>query len=227
MDVKEVIKNLLYHCNPLAVVRRRKMRKGLKNKALTFLCPNCIGGILFHDLGLQFRSPTVNLMMKQPEFVKFVLNAEHYLSQDLRFYSKPGYVCPCAMLGDITVHFTHYATPEEAAAKWHERKKRIDWDNLFVFASERDGLTKEEILQLGSIRCRGLVVFTSNHYPEIPYALHIPKYATAGSIGNILEKRLWDESREYERYFDFVKWFNEAEGVPYNIEAFARGAEKL
>lgn len=25
----------------------------------SFLCPNCIGGILFHDLGMRFYSPTL------------------------------------------------------------------------------------------------------------------------------------------------------------------------
>ena len=190
----------------------------------SFLCPNCIGGILFHDLGLQFRSPTVNLMIKQPDFVKFALNAEHYLSLELEFYDKPGYSCPCARLGDITIHFTHYATAEEAAAKWHDRKTRIDWENLFVFASERDGLTKEGILALGNLRCRGLVVFTANAYPDIPYALQIPRYAPDGRVGNILEKSWKDESREYERYFDFVKWFNEAGGDPtHDIKPYIIG----
>lgn len=222
MKMKELIKDLLYRFNPMAVYHRKKMRRALTNKTPSFLCPNCIGGILFHDLGLQFRSPMVNLMLKQPDFVRFVLNPEHYLTQELQFFEKPGYSCPCAHLGDITIHFTHYHSPEEAAQKWKERKQRIDWDNLFVFVSERDGLTREEILKLGNIRCRGLVVFTANAYPDIPYALQIPKYAAAGKVGNILEKSWLNESREYERYFDFVKWFNEADGAPYEVNKFTR-----
>jgi uncharacterized protein (DUF1919 family) len=193
------------------------MRSKLTNTSPSFLCPNCIGGILLHDLGLAFRSPTVNLMMKQPDFVKFMLDIQHYLSMELAFFEKPGYTCPCARLGDITIHFTHYANAEEAASKWNERKTRIDWRNLFVFASERDGLTKEEILRLGNLSCRGLVVFTANAYPDIPYALQIPQYASSGQIGNILKKSWKDESREYEQYFDFVKWFNEANGHPFDI----------
>lgn len=71
----------------------------------TLLCPNCIGGILFHDLGLKFQSPTVNIMMTQTDFVRFVLNLDYYLSQELSFFKKTGYNCPCAHLADITVHF--------------------------------------------------------------------------------------------------------------------------
>lgn len=198
------------------------MRTALTNPNPSFLCPNCIGGILFHDLGLQFRSPTVNLMMTQPDFVRFVLDLDRYLDAEPVFFRKDGYTCPCAQLDGITIHFTHYATETEALDKWNQRKLRIDRDNLFIFLTERDGLTREEILSLGNLKCRGLVVFTAGNYPDIPYALHIPRYAADGEIGNILEKSWWDDSRQYERYFDFVKWFSKADGTPYNASRFAK-----
>ena len=134
----------------------------------------------------------VNLMMLQTDFAKFVLDLDHYLAE------------------------------EEAAQKWAERSARIDRDNLFIFLEERDGLTREDILRLGSIHARGLVVFTANAYPDIPYALQIPKYAADGEVGNILEKSCWDDSREYEKYFDFVKWFNEANNNGYPAENYRK-----
>lgn len=222
MSIKETVKHLLSDKNPVAIRRRKKMRDILTNTTPTFLCPNCIGGILFHDLGLQFRSPTINLMMTQMDFAKFVLNMDYYLAQELDFFKHPEFDFPCAYLGDITLHFTHYHTEEEAAAKWAERSARIDRDNLFVFLEERDGLTREDILRLGNLRARGLVVFTANAYPDIPYALQIPKYATDGEIGNILAKSYWNDSREYEKYFDFVKWFNEANADGYPIAEFRK-----
>jgi uncharacterized protein (DUF1919 family) len=161
-------------------------------------------------------------MMTQPDFVRFVLNLEHYLALEPAFFDKPGFECPCAMLDDITVHFTHYTTAEEALKKWNERKFRIDRDNLFVFATERDGLTREEILRLSQLRCRGLVVFTANAYPDVPYALQIPCYAADGQLGNILKKTWRDDSREYERYFDFVKWFNEADGGDFDVTPYVK-----
>lgn len=215
LNEKKIIKHLLSEKNPVAIHRRNKMRRALINTSPTFLCPNCIGGILFHDLGIQFRSPTVNTMIYQPDFVKFVLNLDYYLAQELVFFNKPGYVCPCAQLGDITIHFTHYATPEEATAKWNERKTRIDKDNLFVFLTERDGLTKAEIQKVGGVRARGLVVFTAKDYPDIPYTIQIPKYRECNMVGNILKKRMIDDRKEYEQYFDFVEWFNSPEGSPY------------
>lgn len=222
MSIKETAKYLLSERNPIVLHRRRQLRSALTNKTPTFLCPNCIGGILFHELGLQFRSPTVNLMMHQTEFVKFVLEQDHYLAQELVFFQHPEYAFPCAHLGDITLHFTHYHSEAEAAEKWRERARRIDRDNLFVFLMERDGLTREDILRLGALRVRGLVVFTANAYPEIPYALQIPKYASDHEVGNVLAKTYWNGRHEYERYFDFVKWFNEANGGNYDISAFAK-----
>lgn len=221
MNTKQLIKRFLSENNPLAIRRRTNMRNKLTNKTPTFFCPNCIGGLLFHDLGLQFRSPTVNLMMYQTDFLKFVLHMDDYLSRELYFFEHPEYKFPCAHLGDITVHFTHYQSEKAAAHAWYERSKRIDINNMFVFLEERDGLTKENIVQLGNIHARGLVVFTAHAYSDIPYVLQIPKYESDGEIGNILRKSYLDGHHEYEEYFDFVKWFNEADGN-FDIRPFLK-----
>lgn len=221
MRAKDKIKHALLEENPVALHRRKQLRKALTNQSPTFLCPNCIGGLLFHDLGLQFNSPTVNLMMFQTDFAKFVLDLDGYLSQKLDFFKHPEYDFPCAHLGDITLHFTHYHTEEEAAGKWAERAARIDKENMFVFLEERDGLSREDILRLGGIHARGLVVFTANKYPDIPYAVQIPKYAPDGEVGNILAVSYLDGKREYERYFDFVGWFNQADGN-YDVSPFVK-----
>lgn len=62
---------------------------------------------MFHDLGLQFMSPIVNLMMTQADFVKFGLDMDVFLEQEFVFFKDTNYECPCALLGDITIHFTH------------------------------------------------------------------------------------------------------------------------
>lgn len=221
------VKNIVERYNPLARRRRRRMQLQLRNQNITFLTPNCIGGILFHDLGLRFMSPTVNLMMTQTDFVKFVLNMDNYLMKDLLFFKHPEYVFPCASLGDITIYFTHYISEKEASEKWNERAKRINKDNLFVFCEERDGITEAEIRSLAKSKVKGIVVFTANQYDDIPYTLYIPKYHEAGEVGNILARNYIDDSREYEMYFDFVKWFNEANGKDYDISAYAKNKNGL
>ncbi len=216
------IKKIVSKYNPFAICRRKGMRKRIVNSTPSLLTPNCLGGILFHDLGLQFRSPTVNTMILQRDFAKFVLNLDHYLAQELVFFKHPKVEVPCAKLDDITIHFTHYKTEQEAQEKWLSRMKRLDRDNLFIILAERDGLTPEEITQLGQVKARGLVVLTANAYPELPYALQIRKYKNDGEVGNILSAVHWNDGREYEKYFDFVKWFNEADGGDYDVRKFAR-----
>lgn len=52
-------------------------------------------------------SPIVNLMMTQADFVKFGLDMDVFLEQEFVFFKDTNYECPCALLGDITIHFTH------------------------------------------------------------------------------------------------------------------------
>lgn len=227
MNIKKMMKNIVTEKNPFVVLRRNRLRKRLTNKEVTFLCPNCIGGILFHDLGLKFQSPTVNLMMHQKEFAQFASYMDEYLNGKLLFGQVPSYTCPCAKLRveglpDVRIVFTHYHDKEEAKAKWWERTSRINKDNLFIFIEERDGLTEEDIRSLSKLNAKGIVAFTAHKYDDIPYAVHIDKYEADGEVGNILKKNHFNGAREYEKYFDFVKWFNEADGKDYDVSPFVK-----
>lgn len=203
------------------------MRRKLKNKDFTFLTPNCLGGILLHDLGLQFLTPTINLMMTQGDFLKFVSNLDEYINSDLEFLPPNKHDCPCACIRpsgqpEITIYFTHYKTAEEARIKWVERSARINKDNLFVFLEERDGITRKDLECLKELQVKGIVVFTCNRYPDLPFCVYIDKYHEQGEVGNILKKNLIDDSREYEKIFDFVKWFNEAKGSNYDVKGYTK-----
>lgn len=218
MSVKQAIKDW-WEDNVFSQMRRKKMRRGIVNRNPTLLCPNCIGGTLFHDLGFQFCSPTINLMMFQREFVRFVMNLDDYLRKDFVPCECEGYVCPCAMLGDVTVHFTHYKSFEEGVIAWKRRCARIDKDNMFVLCSERDGLTRDDMLELGKLKVRGLLVFTENSYPDIPYAMQI----TGMPVNNILERTSWiTRDRRYNSLFDFVGWFNNANGGDYDVSPYIK-----
>ena len=89
------IKKFLIENNPFAAIRRQRMRNRLENKNPTLLCPNCLGGILCHDLGIKFYSPTINLMMTQTDFVKFVLNLENFVDGNFDFFQHEKEKCPC------------------------------------------------------------------------------------------------------------------------------------
>ncbi len=227
MKLKTKLINKIEKYNPIAIHRRKAMRSRLTNRDMTLLIPNCAGGHLFHDLGLRFMSPTINIMMYQNEFLKFVFHLDDYIESELHFYKHQEFDFPCAKLSveglpDVNLHFTHYESEEEAREKWESRKKRINKDNMFIFIEERDEITKEDIESLAQLNVKGIVAFTCNDYPDIPYQVYIQKYHNDGEIGNILKRRYWDDSKEYENYFDFVKWFNEADGAPYDVSLFRK-----
>ncbi len=225
MDIKISIKNVISNKNPFAVARREQMRKSLQMDSISLFCANCMGGMLFHDLNLEFKSPTVNLMILQPQFVNFMLHMHEYVKAPLKFVNCQEVSCPVAEIsgsgGVIRIFFTHYNSQEEAEKKWHDRIERIDYDNIFVICAERDGLLYSDMKRLSLLKVRGLLVFTAKKY-DLPYALQIPKYSSEEEVGNLLKRRLWNDGREYEKYFDFVKWFNEANGENYDIKEFVK-----
>ena len=62
------------------------LRFKLHNKDFSLITPNCIGGIIYHRLGVEFKSPTINLLFPdKKQYLRFVLNLPQYLSKDLKF----------------------------------------------------------------------------------------------------------------------------------------------
>ena len=57
----------------------QRNRERLVNTTPTVFASNCNGGVMTHDLGLQFKSPTVNLFIRPKAYVRFLANLEHYL----------------------------------------------------------------------------------------------------------------------------------------------------
>lgn len=102
--------------------RNIENRKRLKNKEISIISTNCIGGVLSHDLGLQFKSPTVNLFFRAEDFIKFCENLEYYMSIDrfVECYDEKiieDRTYPVAYLGDLTLYLVHYSSVEEAEKK--------------------------------------------------------------------------------------------------------------
>lgn len=112
-----------------------KYQQLLKNPP-SIISRHCWGGLVLHSLGLKFNTPFINLFLNEVDFNKLASNFSHYMKQELEFVQE-GYDpimesnYPIVKLDDITLHFNHYPTFEEASNKWNERKKRIDYNNLF------------------------------------------------------------------------------------------------
>lgn len=185
----------------------KKLRKQINNKDFSIICSNCIGGLIYHRLGLKFLSPTINLWMYQYDYLKFVLDLKKYVSLELEFI-KSEYKHPVAKLGDITIYFNHYKTNEEAKKSWDRRKMRINYDNLFLIMYDKDGLMEEDLEKLKSINCRGKVVISNRKYSNMDYVIKISANMNNVETRYRLNINKWTGKRKFEEKFNYVKWLN-------------------
>ena len=44
---------------------------------------------------------------------------------------------------NLTLYLVHYSSVEEGEKKWNERKQRINWDNIAIIDTDREGMTEE------------------------------------------------------------------------------------
>ena len=193
----------------------------LKNKDFSIICQNCIGGVIYNRLGLPFLSPTINLWMEEKDFYRFASNLKHYLSQELRFV-KGIDPTPTAWCDDIMIHFNHYQTEQEAAEKWYERCKRVNYDNLFFVCSDRWSVSKdlqpseEDIRSLANVDARGRCVFAVKDYEGLDYIYHSRKDPDDDCVFpfmlDYVSKKMVEKYHlplwKWEFKFDYVKWLN-------------------
>ena len=165
-------------------------KKQLKAKNFTVISQNCIGGVLYHDLGMQFLSPTINTFIPEPGFVKLVLNLRHYMEQEL--VMRWGETYPIGTVDDVEIHFMHYDTCREAEEAWNKRKARINWDKIFVIGTDRDGFDDAVYEQWKQITYPK-ILFTA--HPEFTEdAVYYPEYHENDQIGDLIAGRKFYKS---------------------------------
>ena len=189
----------------------KRNRSRFQNPDVSILSMNCIGGVLAHDLGIRFNSPTVNLYMRAEDFIRFCENLPYYLSiekmvpcTDPELVGERNY--PVAYLGDLVLYLVHYASVEEADRKWQERKTRVRMDNLVILATDRDGMTEELKDRFEKLPYRK-AMFTKKPDPAHPSCVYIPGFELEQSLGLITEPIGSWGKRAIDR-FDWVAFLN-------------------
>ena len=220
MSILASIKNTLresFIVRRIETFHRNRFLKRLENDNFTILCSNCIGGLIYHRLGKQFLSPTVNLFILQKDFVEFCCHLDFYLAQELEFAHNGEFNVnyPVAYLRgngedipDVPVHFNHYASEADAAEKWNSRKARICRDNMYIILYMLDGLTIEDAKRLEQVPCKNKVLLTAKPLPEISWSHYIKPIMRHKIPYAYLEKSLFGV-RYYERKFDFISFLNQ------------------
>lgn len=185
-----------------------KNREKLKNKDFSLIASNCNGAFILHDLGLRFNSPTVNLFLYPSDFVKYTRNLKYYSSLELKFIKKENIDYPVGKLDDIEIYFMHYKTEEEAKQKWLERTNRINYDNIFILMTDRDGCSKEDLENFDKLEYKNKIVFTHILYKDIKSSYYIKSFENEEQVGHLFEFKSSDTGEKYYDDFDYIEWFN-------------------
>ncbi|CDM69222.1 hypothetical protein CM240_2064 [Clostridium bornimense] len=197
--------------NMISNYRRNEIVKGYKekliNKDFTILSSNCNGGFIMHDLGVRFNTPTINLFFLPKDFIKFVKDFDKYINLELIEVEDCKETYPVGKIEDIKIYFQHYHTFKEAKEKWDERKRRINKENLFIMATDRDGCTENDIREFDRIPYKNKVIFTHKHYEDIESAYQIKGFENDNQVG-ILSCFEGATGKRYIDQFDYVSWLN-------------------
>lgn len=166
-------------------------------------------GVISHELGLRFNSPTVNLFFKPSDYLKFITDLHRYCEIELVEMLDQDKPYPVGKLDDITVYFMHYDNFKEAKKQWDVRKKRINYENLFFMMIQRDGCTYQDIQQFDNLKYKNKVVFTSKPMPEINSSFYIKGSIVNDEVNDICGYKSKFSGKRWIDDFDYVSFLNE------------------
>lgn len=168
-------------------VQRQCQRFNASDQEISIISQNCIGGVLYHDMGLPFLSPTVNLYFSAPDFVRFVLDLDRYLKLDLTMTWDETY--PVGYLEDVKIHFMHYHTCTEAVEAWNRRKTRLNRNKILVLCTDMEDFTQDVFAQWQKITYPKLLYTANAAFAAHPDTVFYPKYQEAGCVPDLIPKR--------------------------------------
>lgn len=182
-------------------------RKRLMNHQFSIISSTCNGGVITSELGENFRTPTINIWFTAKDFLKLLENLEYYMGLEIKEVENNFCPYPVGRLGDIYVFFMHYHSFDQAVEKWEKRKKRINYDDLYIMMAERNGCTPEMVRRFNELPYDHKVIFTYNEYPEYKSAICVKEVCDSDEVG-IMTDYCGLVQRKYDRYFNYVSWLN-------------------
>ena len=193
----------------------KKNQKRLKNDNFSILASNCIGGVLYHELGMPFLSPFINMYVEPHDFIKFLKSPKEYLKYELIDVTTEKLTenYPVAKLKDIILHGVHYNSFEDMRDSFERRSKRINWSNIYIIMCERDGCTYGDLLEFDKLEYKRKIVFVHKEMPEIKSAYYIKGTESKDGdkmnkiIGLTAYKRAFTGKRFIDDW-DYVDFFN-------------------
>lgn len=190
--------------------RDARIHEMLEGVDFSIFCNNCLAGVFYHDAQRQFTTSTINTAMDGEDFLRFLENPKHYLNHPMLFVEFPGHDYPIALIDDIEVRFVHYKTQQEAEEKWRQRGERIVWDNLYVVATNHDGLNTDAAMErFDRLPYKCKIMYVSKEYPQYPWAVTVPQFKGRFQVRIMTAFANFRGQRYYETCFDLARWIRE------------------
>lgn len=194
---------------------RRRVRLALETallrlrvpRAFTIISNNCWGAHVYQRLGIPYQTPFVGLFVPPDDYLRMLGDLRSYLAQPLGFIPtshhaytaafRVDHAYPIGVLGDVEIHFLHYADEAEARATWERRVQRVTPDDrrIFVKFCERDA-TADHLRAFDSLPLPHRVCFVSETAPPLRSAVVIPGGVPDG----------YQLSKVSPRVFDAASW---------------------
>lgn len=183
-----------------------QMREKLAGLEFTIFSNNCLGGVFYHDAGRQFTSPLINTAMDGEDFIRFLERPKYYLEHEMDFITWNGHNYPISRIDDIEIRFVHYKNNEEAKGKFYERAKRIKWENIFVIATNHDGLDRMDLLERFDKLPYKKIMYVSQEYPQYPWAVCVPQFRGRFQVRIMTNYANFSGWRYYETASNLTEW---------------------
>lgn len=176
--LKEKIDKLFRH-----IVVKKNPHFSITKSNFSIIASNCNGAVFLHDIHQKFNSPFVNLWIKPADFIKLLTELKYYMSLPLEFVKEEGIHYPIGVLKDIKIYFEHYKNEKEALEKWNSRVARINYNDIYIFFTDRDGCTYNDLLMFDELDFKHKVVFTHVEYPNIKSSFYIKGFENDQEVG--------------------------------------------
>jgi uncharacterized protein (DUF1919 family) len=141
---------------------------------LAIISNNCWGADYYRERGLPYNTPTVGLWFYPDDYLALLSDLRRTLARPLTFRSGSSHgprPYPVGLLGDIEIQFMHYASEDEARAKWERRVARLpaNDEDLLIKICDRDGFTAAHLAQFDALPFAQKIGFLKEGRFDAPY----------------------------------------------------------
>lgn len=173
------------------------------NEKVSIISNNCVGGIIYHDFDLQFLSPTINGYFMANDYIKFLENIEYYLSKDIEAIKNEKDGTVIGVLDDLRIYFVYDHNPQKVSSDWNRRKSRVDLNNIFVIASDRDGWTEEHMTIYSNLSFPKCFFTSHKEWSEYPFSIYYSEYQNLCHVPNLIRcRKIYSKHKIFKLIFN-------------------------